>query len=211
MNRQYQKTLTFRLKGTLCICKSTMQIIPFHFLCVRDWFHRGVLCNISSVYDHTPTSLLRLKIAVGGTRHSGWKKRYWPCAIIRGADTHCWQSLEHGLGVTITLALLSRIRTIPVKPAITETVNIFSYLPLQLLQIIAPSCQTRDQIHEVYWECAGANLIKAKATLTTWSWKSDVVTTEFLRMFIGKGSVDPNSWDQQGLLLIKTLEIKNSF
>lgn len=117
MNRQYQKTLTFRLKGTLCICKFTMQIIPFHFLCVRDWFHRGVLCTISSVYDHTPTSHLRLKIAVGGTRHSGWKKRYWPCAIIRGADTHCWQSLEHGLGVTITLALLSRIRTVPVKPS----------------------------------------------------------------------------------------------
>lgn len=64
-----------------------------------------------------PNYHLRLKIAVGGSRHLGWKKRYWPCAIIRGADTHCWQSLEHGLGVTITLALLSRIRTIPVKPS----------------------------------------------------------------------------------------------
>lgn len=118
MNREYQKTLTFQLKGTLCICKSTMQIIPFNFLCVRDWFHWGSsVYHHSSVYDHTPTSHLRLKIAVGGTRYSGWKKKYWPCAIIRGADTHCWQGLEHGLRVTITVALLSRIRTIPVKPS----------------------------------------------------------------------------------------------
>lgn len=53
----------------------------------------------------------------GGDRGEGFGVggRHWPCAIMRGANTHRWQSLDHGLAVAITLALLSWIRCVPVK------------------------------------------------------------------------------------------------
>lgn len=35
-----------------------------------------------------------------------------PCAIMRGANTHRWQSLDHVLAVAIPLALLSWIRCV---------------------------------------------------------------------------------------------------
>lgn len=38
--------------------------------------------------------------------------RHWPCAIMRGANTHRWQSLDHVLAVAIPLALLSWIRCV---------------------------------------------------------------------------------------------------
>lgn len=64
----HEKTLTFWLKDTLCICKSTMQMILLSIL-----LHEGLIPLENSVYqqfsfyDHSPTSHLRLKIAMGKT------------------------------------------------------------------------------------------------------------------------------------------------
>lgn len=46
---------------------------------------------------------------------------------MRGADTHCWHSLDHGLAEALTLALLSWIRCVPIK----ETHNTPFYRALE--------------------------------------------------------------------------------
>lgn len=64
----YQKILTFWLKDTLCICKSTMRMIPLSFpLCEGLIPPEKAAYQQFSLYDHCPTSHLRLKIAVGET------------------------------------------------------------------------------------------------------------------------------------------------
>lgn len=110
-----------------------VQTIPFHFLAVEDWLHRGfsVYQQFCVLYDpageHSPVSQLRGEQT--GEIEEGdlaWVEGHWPCAIMRGANTHRWQSLHHGLAVTITLALLSWIRCVPVKQ--THNKNLYVIL-----------------------------------------------------------------------------------
>lgn len=42
-------------------------------------------------------------------------RRHWPCAVIRGADKHRWQSFDQWLTVKTSMAFQNWIRYIPVK------------------------------------------------------------------------------------------------
>lgn len=92
---------------------------------MEDWLHWGFLCvprvHCSVILLSSTAVSVTTSEHIRGEREmiSGEWGRLWPCSIMRGANTHGWQSLDHGLAITITLSLLNWIRCVPVKTTTT--------------------------------------------------------------------------------------------